>query len=248
MRIWGNQTHDGLRSHNCCSCVDHVLMLTLRWAGPTHPQGPAKSLVCIFQNKKLKSSNLSQLCCVSVWLQEISPANGMLHLIMTASTSLWAGLATIAWKALAKPQVIPCCRWGLAVLWQPPGSLIPQNAWDLKFYLRCSLLNVLSYSHISAMIRQATVQSYCDMNLYNGMLLHKVPDQRNNNKKETLKFYLGIWPASSITIIFSWLLGWSPMVPLATELSSSLPVSQLTPGCFPCHLVHSFTLSRFVSL
>ena len=22
---------------HCCSCVDHFLMLTLRWAGPTHP-------------------------------------------------------------------------------------------------------------------------------------------------------------------------------------------------------------------
>ena len=103
---------------------------------------------------------------VSVWLQEISPANEMLHLIITVSTSPLAGLATMAWKTLAKPQVIPCCRWGLAVLWQPLGSLIPLNPSDLKFYLRCSLLNVLSYSKtISTMICQATTQSYCDMHL-----------------------------------------------------------------------------------
>lgn len=200
-------------------------------------------------SSKIKNSNQVIFPnCVSVWLQEIAPANGMLHLIMTASTSLWAGLATIAWKALAKPQVIPCCRWGLAVLWQPPGSLIPQNAWDLKFYLRCSLLNVLSYSHISAMICQATAQSYCDMNLYNGMLLHKVPDQRNNNKNrnpEILPRYLASLLHHNYLLLT---VGMEPMVPLATELSSSLPVSQLTPGCFPCHLVHSFTLSRFVSL
>lgn len=62
MRVWGNQTHDGLWSHKCCSCVDHFLILTLRWAGPTHPQGPTESLVCIFQNKKLKSSNLPRFC------------------------------------------------------------------------------------------------------------------------------------------------------------------------------------------
>ena len=174
------------------------------WDGldPPTPKGQQRAWSA---SSKIKNSN--QVIFpdfVSVWLQEISPANEMLHLIMTASTSPWAGLATMAWKALAKPQIIPCCRWGLAVLWQPPGSLIPQNASDMKFYLRCSLLNVLSYSKaVSVMICQATAPSYRGMHLQNEMLLHKVPDQRNN-KKGNLKFYLGIWPAASITIIFSW--------------------------------------------
>lgn len=164
MRVWGNQTHGGLWSHKCCSCVDHFLILTLRWAGPTHPQGPTESLVCIFQNKKLKSSNLPRFCqCMAPGDLSCQRDVAFDHDCLNQSLGRSSHHGV---KALAKPQVIPCCRWGLTVLWQPSGSLIPQNASDMKFYIRCSLLNVLSYSKaISAMICQATAQSYCDMHL-----------------------------------------------------------------------------------
>lgn len=63
--------------------------------------------------------------------------------------------------------------------------------------------------------------------------------------KETLKFYLGIWPASSITIIFSWLLGWSPWFPWQ---QSSPPHSQ-SPNWLQAMFSMSFSpLLHFESL
>lgn len=69
---------------------------------------------------------------------------------------------------------------------------------------------------------------------------------QTKEKKATVKFPLSIWPASSITVTFSWLLPWIPLFPWQQSFA---PHSQF-PNLTPCYVFHvtSSTPSLWVVL